>query len=251
MKTNTQQDKIVNQFTKQAKAYTSLPAHHDGLSLLQELCQLNANDIVLDVACGSGIVACAFAERARHVTGLDLTEAMLQEARVLQKSKNLTNIDWHLGDALPLPFEREHFSVVITRFSFHHFLEPELVLAEMVRVCKPKGIVMVVDVALPDEKVAAYNQMEKWRDPSHVKAHSPSYFRQLFERLGLTECTENKYEMSIALQAQLEASFAENKQGLEEMIRKDVGINALGVDVQNVNGALQLHYPIHIFCGRK
>ena len=76
-----------------------------------------------------------------------------------------------VGDVLPLPFPESSFSAVITRYSFHHFLEPEAVLAEMVRVCQPGGRVAVVDVFMSTpEQAEAYNRMEKLRDPSHTLA---------------------------------------------------------------------------------
>src|SRR4029077_9768027 len=91
-------------------------------------------------------VACSVAEVARHVTGLDLTPAMIEQAQARQRSKGLTNLTWLVGDAVPLPFPDASFSVVSTRYSFHHFLDPEAVLAEMVRVCSPGGRVAVIDV---------------------------------------------------------------------------------------------------------
>ena len=71
---------------------------------------------------------------------------MIEEARKRQQSMGLTNMEWRVGDVLPLPFADSSFSAVITRYSFHHFLEPEAVLTEMVRVCQPGGRVAVVDV---------------------------------------------------------------------------------------------------------
>src|SRR5580704_11887678 len=94
-------------------------------------------DIVLDVACGPGLMACAFAKVARHVTGIDLTPAMIDQAKVLQQSQGVTNVTWQLGDVLPLPFADSAYSLVFTRYSFHHFLDPRAVLAEMARVCLP------------------------------------------------------------------------------------------------------------------
>src|SRR5207249_4832525 len=59
-------------------------------------------DTVLDVACGPGVLACAFAEVARHVTGIDITPAMIERAQALQQSKGRTNMAWRIGNVLPL-----------------------------------------------------------------------------------------------------------------------------------------------------
>lgn len=116
-------------------------------------------------------MACAFAKAARHVTGIDLTPAMIEQAKVMQQADKLTNLTWHIGDVQPLPFADASFSLVFTRYSFHHFLDPRAVLAEMVRVCTPGGRIVVVDVFTSGpEQAEAYNRMEKLRDPSHVRA---------------------------------------------------------------------------------
>src|SRR5262245_59371585 len=116
-------------------------------------------------------MACAFAQIARHVTGIDLTPAMIDHARALQEAQKRANVTWHVGDVRPLPFADASFSLVFTRYSFHHFLDPRAVLAEMSRVCTPGGRMVVVDVFTSNaEQASAYNHMETLRDPSHVRA---------------------------------------------------------------------------------
>jgi ubiquinone/menaquinone biosynthesis C-methylase UbiE len=157
---------IRDQFTRQAVPFAEMPAHsHDEANrLLLDMAAIGAEDTVLDVACGPGLVACTLAEVARHVTGLDLTPAMIEQAQARQRAKGLTNLAWLVGDAVPLPFPDAAFSVVLTRYSFHHFLDPEAVLAEMVRVCRPGGRVAVIDVFTSSpEQAEAYNQVEKLR----------------------------------------------------------------------------------------
>jgi ubiquinone/menaquinone biosynthesis C-methylase UbiE len=92
---------------------------------------------------------------------------MIEHARMLQQTKGLTNVSWQVGDVRPLPYADALFSIVASRYAFHHFLDPGAVLAEMKRVCTPGGKVAVIDVtASPDPtKAAAYNRMEKLRDP--------------------------------------------------------------------------------------
>src|SRR5262245_41056251 len=130
---------ILDQFTRQAVPFAEMPAHSNDEAnrLLVEMAGVGPADTVLDVACGPGLVACPLAEVARHVTGIDLTPAMIEQAQARQRAKGLTNLTWLVGDAVPLPFPDAAFSVVVTRYSFHHFLDPRAVLAEMVRVCRP------------------------------------------------------------------------------------------------------------------
>jgi len=135
---------ILDQFTKQAVPFSQMQNHSP--ELLLNASGVGPEEIVLDVACGPGLMACAFAKVARHVTGIDLTPAMIEQAKVLQASDGLANLTWQIGDVNPLPFPDTVFSLVFTRYSFHHFLDPKAVLAEMDRVCSPGGRVVVVDV---------------------------------------------------------------------------------------------------------
>ena len=87
----------IDQFTRQAVPFTKLPGHSTSLGLLAELSQLKGTDEVLDVACGPGIVACYFAEKAQHVTGVDLTPEMLRQARRRQEEQGVKNLEWVEG----------------------------------------------------------------------------------------------------------------------------------------------------------
>ena len=76
------------------------------------------DDVVLDVAYGTGIVSCAFAPLVSHVTGIDLTPAMIEQAKKAQAEKQLGNITWMVGDvSKELPFDDMSFSIVVTRYS--------------------------------------------------------------------------------------------------------------------------------------
>src|SRR5512140_2584740 len=128
---------ILDQFTRQAVAFSQMPNHSPELLLAAS--EVGPDDVVLDVACGPGLMACAFAKVARHVTGIDLTPAMIEQAKVMQQADGLTNLTWHVGDVERLPFAAGAVSLVFTRYSFHHSLDPKAVLAEMVRVCSHGG----------------------------------------------------------------------------------------------------------------
>ena len=86
-------ESIIYQFTKQAIPYSrrhNIYSENE-LQQLVELTKANKNDTVLDLACGPGVVSCALAKIANHVTGIDLTLAMIDQAKILQKEKGLTN----------------------------------------------------------------------------------------------------------------------------------------------------------------
>ncbi|HWI40635.1 MAG TPA: methyltransferase domain-containing protein, partial [Verrucomicrobiae bacterium] len=83
---------ILDQFARQAIPFTRVPGHLDSLQLLISLSGAGPDDDVLDVACGPGIVSCAFARHARSVTGIDITPAMIAEARKRQHREGAGNI---------------------------------------------------------------------------------------------------------------------------------------------------------------
>lgn len=68
-------DSIISQFTKYAVPYHQLSEHSNqyGSELMLKLSKPQSNDVVLDIACGTGIVSCEFAKLVSHVTGIDLT----------------------------------------------------------------------------------------------------------------------------------------------------------------------------------
>src|SRR4051794_10628912 len=135
------QARILDQFTRQAVPFAAAPAirSSEALQRIVEMAQASAEDKVLDVACGPGLLVCAFARIVEHAAGIDLTPAMLDQARALQEEQGLRNVSWLRGDVLTLPFPDETFSIVTARFAFHHFTDPLAALREMRRVCRTGG----------------------------------------------------------------------------------------------------------------
>jgi ubiquinone/menaquinone biosynthesis C-methylase UbiE len=247
---------ILDQFTRQAVPFAQMPAHSNDEAnrLLIELASVGPDDTVLDVACGPGLVACTLAGVARHVTGIDLTPAMIEQARARQHARGLTNLTWVVGDAVPLPFPDAAFSVVVTRYSFHHFLDPQAVLAEMVRVCSPGGRVAVIDVFTSSpEQAEAYNRVEKLRDPSHVRALPLGELTGLSHDAGLRDVRTAFFKLEMALETLLAASFP--NPGDADRVRRtfadDVGVDRLGVGAHRRDGAVHFAFPIVLLAGRK
>lgn len=99
-------DLILDQFTRQATPFATASSIKDegALRLVVEFSKAGPDDTALDVACGPGLLACAFARVVRHATGIDITPAMLGRAPKLQAEQGLTNVTWKHGDVLPLPW---------------------------------------------------------------------------------------------------------------------------------------------------
>ena len=117
-------DLIIDQFTKQAIPFTQNAAHSAEYAVKRLVASNNVSkkDTVLDVACGSGLVSCELAKVAYHITGIDITPAMIEQANLLKQEKKLNNIKYEIGDVTHLPYVDASFSLVVTRYSFHHLV---------------------------------------------------------------------------------------------------------------------------------
>ena len=110
---------------------------------------------ILDVATGTGKQAFAFGKRGYDVIGVDISEAML---KVAHKKNKYGNVKFEVADATNLPFEDGSFDVSCVSFALHDMplTVIEKTLKEMVRVIKPKGTIIVVDYALPKNKIGRF-----------------------------------------------------------------------------------------------
>jgi ubiquinone/menaquinone biosynthesis C-methylase UbiE len=176
-------------FTRQAEVYAVTPTVSDPtrIARLVEAVDPTAESRVLDVACGPGLLALAFAQRCREAVGLDLTDAPLAIAEKNRQERGLSNARFQRGDADQLPFADGDFDVVVCRFAFHHFEEPARVLREMARVCRRQGQVAVEDLVTSEHRARGdyQNQFERLRDPSHTRALAPTELLGLFRASGL------------------------------------------------------------------
>jgi SAM-dependent methyltransferase len=102
--------------------------------------RIAARHKVLDVACGTGVVAVTAARLGARVTGLDLTPKLLERARENAQAAEVA-IEWHEGDAEALPFDDCAFDAVVSQFGHIFAPRPEVALGEMLRVLAPGGTI--------------------------------------------------------------------------------------------------------------
>jgi ubiquinone/menaquinone biosynthesis C-methylase UbiE len=248
-------DNIISQFTKQAIPFTQLSQHSNqfGLELVLKLSEPKQSDSVLDIACGTGIVSCEFAKIASQVTGIDLTPAMIEQAKILQKDNNLNNITWKIGDVSNLPFDDNVFSIVVTRYSFHHIIEPKKVLEEMKRVCVSGGKIMIIDVTPDKDKVDAYNHVEKLRDSSHVKALTFSELERMMKDAGLINLKSEHHDLEMELEKILQSSFPNPKDidKIKQLFKDDLTKDNLGMKSHLKDNEIYFYFPISMIVGNK
>ena len=246
------QDLILDQFTRQSQVFnTAAPiANEDQLTLIVDAASPGPDDTVLDVACGGGLVARCFAPRVRHATGIDVTPAMLDTARKAAAEKGVANVTWDQGDVTTLPYAAGAFTIVATRFSFHHFLDPLAVLREMARVCAPGGRIVVADSCPSEdkEKAAAFNRLELLRDPSHTRALPLSEMKGLFAAAGLGEPSVRFSETRDLVSNLLARSYPNpgDDKKIIAMFRASASDDSLGIPVRLDGGVIHYAYPVAI-----
>ena len=257
MSDTSHQDLILDQFTRQATVFSTAPTitDEDALRMIVDAAGPTPDDRLLDVACGPGLVVCAFAPHIREATGIDVTPAMLERARKLATDKGLANITWRQGDVYSLPYDDASFTIVTTRFSCHHFLDPVAVLREMVRVCAPGGRVIVVDDYASEDpsKAAEFNKLEKLRDPSHSRCLTLRELKGLFGAAGLPEPDATFYELRGDVPGLLARSFPNPGDDLKivEMFKASAADDRLGVPVRLDADNIYYAYPVAILAAMR
>ena len=248
---------IRDQFTRQATPFsTAIPITDAGaLQMIVDAAAPGPDDTVLDVACGGGIVVCALAPHVSHASGIDMTPAMLDRARRLAAEKGITNVTWREGDVTPLPWPDGAFTIVVTRFAVHHFPDPSAVLREMVRVCAPGGHIVVADTCASADpaKAAAFNRLEKLRDPSHVRALPLTELQALFRMVGLGEPQVKFSELRDEVKNLLARSFPNpgDEAKVTEMFAASVDDDCLGIPVRRDGDRLEYAYPVAILAAKR
>jgi ubiquinone/menaquinone biosynthesis C-methylase UbiE len=181
---------IQHAFTTQAEAFEDPSRNRVFTSDAQwvfERLPVSADDLVLDVAAGTGHAARQLAGSARAVVALDATEAMLARGQAQAAAEGRGNVLFMRGDAGALPFLDGSFDVVVSRFAAHHFERPEDVVAEMVRCTRFGGHVALVDLVADQDLAVAeeQNRLERLRDPSHTRMLAAIEIQALLTEAGL------------------------------------------------------------------
>lgn len=199
---------VQQQFDPQAVAYLHSAIHAQGPDLLRaraivEQAAPARTWRLLDLGCGAGHLSFALAPLCAEVTAIDPSPGMLHtvtEAATRQGLNNITTVQ-ALAEHLPLADAR--FDIVATRYSAHHWQDLPQALAEMRRVLRPGGLVLVIDIEghehpLVDTHLQA---MELLRDRSHVRDHCPSEWAHLLTAAGFDEVQHQSWPSTLEFSA--------------------------------------------------
>lgn len=141
---------------------------------------------ILDLAAGTGTASAAIAKHGAHVTAADFSEGMLAEGRIRQAGNELIDFVW--ADATQLPFEDDSFDAATISFGLRNVEGPERALAEMFRVVKPGGRVVICEFSRPTSALmrgpyGAYSRVVLPRIAGLINKSAAEAYRYLNESI--------------------------------------------------------------------
>jgi len=218
---------ILREFARQAGTFEDArlnAAFTRHLGRLVDFARPDREDVCLDAACGTGLVARALALRTRHVTALDLTPQMLATGKARADADGVSNVVFQRGDATRLPFLDGSFSLVVTRFSLHQVAEPERVVTELVRVCRGGGRVVVADLVVPPGLPGDPDRVERLRDPSHATMQTVEAIERLLTSAGAALDGSDVFDVERPVRAWLDQAGTPDEAGarIEEELRGEL-----------------------------
>jgi ubiquinone/menaquinone biosynthesis C-methylase UbiE len=192
---------------------------------ISDFVQPRGDERALDVGTGAGALAFALAPLVREVVGLDPVPELLALAR----ERALPNTEFVEGDGTALPFADGAFDLAGTHRTLHHVAQPELVIAELSRVTRNGGQMLVVDQLAPEDpaRAAALHEFETARDPSHTRLLTDAELRKLFAANELLLLRERHEEERRDLATYLDLAGCEGDRRTEAKALADVDARIL------------------------
>ncbi len=117
---------------------------------------------VADVGCGTGSLTVELARFARRVIGVDLSDEMLRRARAVARERALRNVEFRRGDALDLPLASRSVDAAFCVMVLHFLPEPERAVAELCRIARRGGSVILVDLVRHQQEWMRQQMAHRW-----------------------------------------------------------------------------------------
>lgn len=180
--------RVQQQFGAVAGHYATSAVHVSGPDLQAMLAQgwHSAASLILDAGAGTCHAALAFAPSVASVTALDLTHEMLGAGQALASEKGVPGLRVVVGDVAAPPLAARRFDGVISRYSAHHWPQPQRALEQLRRLLKTGGWILLSDIVAPERPATdtLLNAIELLRDPSHVRDHTVAQWRAMLAASG-------------------------------------------------------------------
>ena len=180
---------VQRQFGRTAAAYVESATHARGedLDRIVALAREQGGERLVDVGTGVGHTLRRVAPTFAAAIGVDATWEMLDAGRSVLAAAGVANAILVQADATALPIGSGSTDVVTSRLAAHHFANAAAAFREIGRILRPGGLFVLVDNFAPDDPAldAFINELETLRDPSHVRNHTTTGWRELLEQAGL------------------------------------------------------------------
>lgn len=221
-------DKIQASFALQAETFESKNmsfSKQEYLDYTIRSIEPQKSDAVLEVASGTCACGRAMAPFAASVVCVDATPAMLDAGRKFAIEEGIENMNFINAFVEDLPFSDNSFDIVMTRLSFHHFTEMAGPFAEMHRVLKPGGKLVIIDMEAAQEELRAVeDRIETMRDPAHEKNRSKEEFLSLYKNYGYDMVASESTKIAVSLDSWLEHTKTpdEIRQQIHALMKQDL-----------------------------
>ncbi|BAZ46927.1 type 11 methyltransferase (plasmid) [Chondrocystis sp. NIES-4102] len=174
VKVRTQYDRLADIYDLRWRNYIL-----NTLTFLRDWEQIEPQDNILDVACGTGEFERLLLERnpTQQITGIDISNKMLNVAK--EKYQTYPNVEFHQASVHSLPFESDSFDVVVSANAFHYFDNPLVALTEMKRVLKPNGKLVILDWNKDYPICRICDWILQIFDPAHQQCYTQEELHQL------------------------------------------------------------------------
>ncbi len=175
-----QYDQMASTYDRRWQGYLD-----QSLRLIQAWLEILATDRVLDLGCGTGELAARLLNDMPNLefTGVDLSAQMLTVAQA--KCQIYPQAKFQQASAAQLPFPDASFDWIVSSSVFHYFPNPKDVLAEIRRVLKPQGQVVILDWCKDYLVCQLYDWVLPWLDPAYVGCYSAREFKEVLHTSGL------------------------------------------------------------------
>ena len=183
---NTTESTVQAQYDNLAKSYDWRWRRYiaNTLVFLRDWANITPSSVVVDVGCGTGELARLLLEKNPHqvIIGFDISEKMLAHAK--QKLKHFDQVRFEQASASALPIPDNAFEVVVSANAFHYFPEPEKALAEIRRVLKPGGEIVILDWCKDFLVCRICDWVLRWIDPAHQQCYTEAKLHDLLKTTG-------------------------------------------------------------------
>jgi ubiquinone/menaquinone biosynthesis C-methylase UbiE len=196
-----------NGFTDNADLYRTSKAHSElpDLEAVADHLPPLAGKFCLDVATGTGHTAFFLARKQAHVFAVDINDEMLRVAQ--EESDRLSlSVRFLKSTAEELMFDDDNFDFVTCRLAAHHFPDVDGFLAEVARVLRPGGHLLLIDNVVPDDEQAAVwlNEYEKARDATHQSCLPKAAWNSHLEASGFRIVRSERFNNRMDFRAWME-----------------------------------------------